>query len=70
MPTYRFSFIETNGRAGTACVMEADSDDDACELASELLLESNFQLIEVWRASDMICRVCKIDPDQPEADLA
>jgi hypothetical protein len=43
--------------------MEADSDDKACELASDLLVASVFPIIEVWRAREMIYRVCKVDPE-------
>ena len=60
--TYRFRLIATNGGVGSVCVMKADSDDKACELASELLLESIFPIIEVWRARKMIYRVRKVDP--------
>ena len=44
-------------------MIEADSDDMACELGSELLWESDFPIIEVWRAREMIYRMSKLDPD-------
>jgi hypothetical protein len=65
MSNYRFVLVATHPAAGSACVIEADSDDMACELGSELLWESGFPIIEVWRAREMICRMCKLDPDSP-----
>ena len=40
----------------------------AFELGSELLWESNFPIIEVWRAREMIYRICKLDFDTPATD--
>ena len=44
--------------------MDADSDDQACELSSELLLKSDYTVIEVWRGMKMIYRVSKANPDE------
>ncbi len=63
MSNYRFVLVATPGTAGSACVIEADSDDMACELGSELLRESDFPIVEVWRAREMIQRMSKLDPD-------
>ena len=63
MSSYRFVLVATHGPAGSACIIEADSDDMACELGSELLWESDFPIIEVWRAREMIYRMTKLGPD-------
>ena len=63
MSNYRFVLVAPRGLAGSACIIEADSDDMACELGSELLWESDFRIIEVWRAREMIYRMSKLDPD-------
>ena len=62
MSNYRFVLVATHGPGGSACIIEADSDDMACELGSELLLESEFPIVEVWRAREMIYRMSKLDP--------
>jgi hypothetical protein len=62
MSNYRFVLVAARGPAGSACIIEAASDDVACELGSELLWESDFPTVEVWRACEMICRVSKLDP--------
>jgi len=63
MSSYRFVLVASHGPVGSACVIEADSDDMACELGSELLWESDFPIVEVWRAREMISRMSKLDPD-------
>jgi hypothetical protein len=61
---YGFTLIAADGSSQSAEAKEAACDDDACEIASELLLESDFPIIEVWRGRWMIYRVSKVDPDQ------
>jgi hypothetical protein len=63
---YAFTLIAADGSSQSAGVREAASDDDACELASELLLESEFPIIEVWRGRWRIYRVSKIDNEQSD----
>lgn len=43
--------------------MEADTDEEACEIASGLLLDCEFQTIEVWKDSRLVYRVAKVGPD-------
>ena len=59
---YAFTLIGAEGKGRPAGVREAASDDEACEIASELLIESAAPVIEVWRGRWMIFRVSKIDP--------
>jgi hypothetical protein len=70
MSSYRFVFVATHGAAESACVIEADSDDMACDFGSEFLWESDFPIVEVWRAREMIYRMSKLDPDQPATGAA
>ena len=62
MPTYHLRLIAPDGVIRSAGHRDAASDDAVCEVASELLLESVFPVIEVWRSDEMIYRVSKIDP--------
>jgi len=43
------------------------SDDEACEIASDLLEEANCPLIEVWDAGQRVYVVAKIASDAPNA---
>ena len=61
MPTYRFSLLGTDGKVQSNRVMESTSEDAACEIGSELLLESSCQVLEVWCGSTLIFRVAKVD---------
>jgi hypothetical protein len=66
MPIYGFTLISASGGSQEVAVREAASDDDACELASELLLESDFAIVEVLHGRRVIYRVSKIDPEPSE----
>ena len=61
MTIYAFTLITAEGSSQSAGVREAASDDDACEIATDLLLESDSRIIEVWRGKWMIYRVSKVD---------
>ena len=67
MSNYRFVLVATQPAGAAACVIEADSDDMAYELGNELLWESDFPTIEVWRARELIYRMCKLGPDTATA---
>jgi hypothetical protein len=43
------------------------SDDEACEIASDLLEEADCPLIEVWDAGQRVYVVAKIASDPPDA---
>ena len=66
MTIYAFTLIAADGRSQSAGARKAASDDDAREIASELLLESEFPIIEVWRGRWMIYRVSKVDHEQSD----
>ena len=64
MPTYRFRLIATDGVIQSPGTTDADCDDAACEVATELLLDSDYPVIEVWQAGAMIYRLSKVDPSE------
>ena len=43
--------------------MDVRSEDEACDIGSEMLLGSEFDVLEVWRGTTMIYRVIKVDRD-------
>ena len=64
MKEYRFRLLQAN-KALTAEFVLKVSDDEACEIASDLLEEANCPLIEVWDADQRVYVVAKIAPDPP-----
>ena len=64
MASYRFTLLASDGSLQTNSAMESPSDDEACEIGSELLLRSEFNVLEIWRGSAMIFRVAKVDRDR------
>jgi hypothetical protein len=61
MASYRFILLATDGSVETNWTRESLSDDEACELGTELLLRSKSNVLEIWRGSTMIFRVTKVD---------
>ena len=61
MPTYRFSLLGADGEVQSNRIMDSASEDAACEVGSELLLESTCHVLEVWRGSTLVFRVAKVD---------
>ena len=64
MASYRFTLLARDGSVQTNCAMDSRSDDEACEIGSELLTRSEFNVIEIWRGSTMIFRVAKVDRER------
>jgi predicted short-subunit dehydrogenase-like oxidoreductase (DUF2520 family) len=56
MPKYRFSSVDEDGDLQSSCVVEADSDDEAREIARDLLMEGHPAAIEVWNALRLVHR--------------
>ena len=54
MAEYRFCLFYNEGQAATNCFVEADSDDEARIIGRELLTETTYNLIEVWRKDRLI----------------
>ena len=57
MTTYRF--CSTNTEAQASCLLDASTDDEACEIANALLMDAEFFGIEVWKDDRMIYRVAR-----------
>ena len=63
MKQYRFRTLQANKVPDAEFIRNAASDDEACEIASDLLDESECPLVEVWQAGQRIYVVGKIsDP--------
>jgi len=56
MPKYRFSSLDEDGELQSSCMIEADSDDEAREIAEDLLMESHPAAVEVWDAFKLVHR--------------
>ena len=60
MPNYRFSSLGADGNVQSSCVMEADSDDEAREIANNLLTENPSDAIEVWNVFTLVYRQARV----------
>ena len=56
MPKYRLSSVDEDGDLQSSCLVEADSDAEACQLAEGLLQETHSAAVEVWSALRLIHR--------------
>jgi hypothetical protein len=56
MPKYRLSSVDRDGDLQSSCVIEADTDDEAREIAEDLLEETHPAAIEVWSALRLVHR--------------
>src|SRR5207248_2072052 len=61
MPNYRFSSLAVDGALVSSCVREAQSDDEAKEIAGELLTEDQSDAVEVWSVWRLVHRAVR-DP--------
>ena len=61
VPVYAFTLIAEDSSSQLARVCEACSDDEACDIATEILLETDFPIIEVWRGKWMVYRLSRLD---------
>ena len=56
MPRYRLSSVDEDGDLQSSCVIEAETDQEACEVAEELLEETHPAAVEVWNALRLVHR--------------
>jgi hypothetical protein len=56
MPKYRLSSLDQDGDLQSSFVIEADSDEEACEAAQGLLEETHPAVVEVWSALRLVHR--------------
>src|SRR2546430_15352272 len=61
MPKYRFSSLTADGALLSSRVEEAASDDEAREVAGELLADEKSEAVEVWSAWRLVHRAVE-DP--------
>ena len=59
MPNYRFSCLNADGALLSSRMHEADSDEEAQEIASELLARNQCDAVEVWSVWRMVHRAVK-----------
>ncbi len=59
MPKYRFSSLGADDAVLSSCLREADSDEEAREIAVELLTHSNSEAIEVWNVFQLVHRAVR-----------
>ena len=56
MPKYRFSSLDTDGALQSSCIIEARSDEEARDIARDLLMESRPATVEAWDVFRLVCR--------------
>ena len=59
MRGYRLNFWGANGRRESSFALNADTDKDACDLASKMLSRSDCATLEVWRDTYLLARIDK-----------
>ena len=57
MGGYRYSFLNAQGVVDASLILHSDTDDSACDLASELLSRSECTFVEVRRGAKLIFQV-------------
>jgi hypothetical protein len=64
MASYRFALLGTDGGLHTSCTMQCSSEDEACDIGSELLMGSKLNVLKIWRGTTMVFRVAKVDRER------
>jgi hypothetical protein len=59
MPNYRFSSLDDSGALQSSCMIEARSDDEACGIAEDLLVEGHPAAVEVWDVFKLVHRAAE-----------
>ena len=57
MRDYRLNFWGASGRRESTFALNADTDKDACDLASKMLSRSDCATLEVWRDTYLLARI-------------
>ena len=58
--SYRFCTKGPDGRIDTACELPVHSDEEARQIANNLVLQGDFRNIEVWRGETKLYSLWKI----------
>lgn len=59
MRGYRLKFWGTTGLRESTLALKADTDRDACDLGSKMLIRSDCGTLEVWRDTYMLARISR-----------
>ena len=57
MRGYRYSFLDEQGSISASLVLDSETDEAACDLASELLSRSECSFVEVRRGAKLIFQI-------------
>ena len=63
MPIYTFNALKADNSVSSSCVLQTSTEDEAREVAADLVRDEEFHLIEVWKKTRLICRVGKAEPN-------
>jgi hypothetical protein len=70
MAEYRICLFGHESEPATSCFIDADSDDEARNIGRELLTDTAFTQIQVWRQDRLILYTAKSTPGDPSLNLA
>lgn len=61
MSPYRYSFFESDGRLHATLLLYSRTDEDACELANDLLSRSEYTQVELHQRDTLVYRIGRAD---------
>ena len=59
MRGYRLNFWGTNGIRESSFALKAETDKDACDRGSKMLISSDCATLEVWRDTYLLARIAR-----------
>ena len=65
MRIYRFCTRGRDGSISASCEMEVRSDQEACQIADDLVMHEAFENVEVWRANTQVHPLTGTDRQSP-----
>ena len=65
MSEYRFCLFGHDSQPASSCFIDAESDDEARTIGRELLTDTAFTQIQVWRQDRLILYTAKSSPGEP-----
>ena len=70
MRSYRYTFLDTDGRVGADLTLYSYSDKSAYEIAGEIFPRSGFAALEMRRGGELIYRIGRNDGPTRESEIA
>ncbi len=64
MTKYRFTLLAKDRCTSSDCIIDADDDDEVRDIADDLIKESVFHMVEVWRETKLVYRTAKFGANQ------